>query len=244
MPTRHRPIRSVALALTIVAVIAAAVLVTTLRGEVPPRHHYVAAAENRAAPLRVTVVGDSFAAGVGADAPTGGYAYAAAARGCWTPTLVASSGTGYARVRFPGTVPFTDPTRLAAVAASNPDVVVVQGSGNDVGDDGLRAAATAMYAALAVIVPRARVVVVGPTDAPAARHENIGRIRTILAEVTRSAGVPFVDPAGARWLDWTTDYVADGIHPNAAGHRAMGERLAAEVAALGVPRADGCRAAS
>ncbi|MBY6362883.1 SGNH/GDSL hydrolase family protein [Rhodococcoides corynebacterioides] len=240
MPSRNRPLRSVALALTIVAVIAAAVLVTTLRGEVPPRHPYVAAAADRVAPLRVTVVGDSFAAGVGADDPTDGYAYVAAARGCWRPTLVASSGTGYARVRFPGTVPFTDPTRLAAVAASNPDVVVVQGSGNDVGDDGLRAAATAMYAALAVIVPRARVVVVGPTDAPAAEHENIGRIRGILGEVTRTAGVPFVDPAGARWLDWAGDYVPDGIHPNEQGHRTMGERLQAEIVALGVPRAAGC----
>ncbi len=188
----------------------------------------------------MTFVGDSFAAGVGADSPTEGYAHVAAARGCWSPTVVASSGTGYARVRFPGTVPFVDPTRLAAVAASNPDVVVVQGSGNDVGDEGLRAAATAMYAALAVIVPRARVVVVGPTDAPDAKHENIDRIRGILRDVTRSAGVPFVDPAGARWLDWSTDYVPDGIHPDPDGHRTMGARLQAEIVALGVPRAAGC----
>ena len=240
MPSRIRPPRSVAVALTIVTVILAAVLVTTLRGEVPPHGRYVAAAADRVAPLRVTVVGDSFAAGVGADSPTGGYAHVAAARGCWAPTVVASSGTGYARVRFPGTVPFVDPTRLAAVAASNPDVVVVQGSGNDVGDEGLRAAATAMYAALAAIVPRARVVVVGPTDAPLAKHENIGRIRGILGDVTRAAGVPFVDPAGGRWLDWSTDYVPDGIHPNADGHRTMGERLQAEIVALGIPRAAGC----
>lgn len=178
-------------------------------------------------PLRVSIVGDSFSAGVGARS---GYAPLLAERGCWDLNLVARSGSGYAA----STDPFVSVPRVAAVATSLPDVIIVQGSGNDRGDGRLFAAATGLYLTYRVVAPQARIIVVGPTGAPNAKHGNIDEIRRHLRDAAGVAGVTFLDPKAERWLNPATDYAPDGIHPNDGGHARLADRLFSALSGLGV----------
>lgn len=188
-----------------------------------------------APPLKVSIIGDSFSAGVGASAGAG-YATVLAARGCWDSNLVAESGSGYAA----SPNPFVSLQRVTKAASTLPDVIVIQGSGNDRGDARLFAAATGLYATFRVIAPQARIVVVAPTGAPNAKHDNIDAIRRTLRDAAQLAGVTFLDPRAEGWLNFSTDYAPDGIHPNTRGHARMADRLFDDLVALGIPRVDSC----
>ncbi|OZF03609.1 SGNH/GDSL hydrolase family protein [Rhodococcoides fascians] len=200
------------------AIVVAALLIGNVPAHAQPR------------PLRVAIVGDSFSAGIGASNGYGGYATLLGARGCWELNLVARSGSGYAA----STDPFVSVPRVAAVATSLPDVIIVQGSGNDRGDGRLFAAATGLYLTYRVVAPQARIVVVGPTGAPDAKHGNIDEIRRHLRDAAGVAGVTFLDPKAERWLNPATDYAPDGIHPNNSGHARLADRLFSALSGLGV----------
>lgn len=186
-------------------------------------------------PLRVAIVGDSFAVGVGANSSGDSYANVLAARGCWNLDLVARSGSGYAA----SADPYVSFSRVAAVASAIPDVIIIQGSGNDRGDARLFVAAAGLYATFRVVAPQARIVVVGPTGAPNAKHENIDNIRRTLRDAAGVAGVTFIDPKAEGWLNAATDYAPDGIHPNTRGHARMATRVFDALSAQGIPRS--CR---
>ncbi|WP_245819716.1 SGNH/GDSL hydrolase family protein [Rhodococcoides yunnanense] len=187
------------------------------------------------APLRVSIVGDSFSAGIGAGDSLG-YAPILAARGCWIYNLVAVSGSGYTA----SPDPFVRLPRVTKAASTIPDVIIIQGSGNDRGDSGLFVAATGLYVAFRAIAPQARIVVVGPTGAPNAKHDNINEVRRHLRDAASVAGVTFVDPQAERWLNAAGDYAPDGIHPNTRGHAQMANRLFDDLTRLGIPRIDSC----
>lgn len=187
------------------------------------------------APLRVSIVGDSFSAGVGAGANLG-FAQVLAARGCWVPNLVAVSGSGYAA----SSDPFVSLPRVAKAASTIPDVIIIQGSGNDRGDGRLFAAATGLYLTFRAIAPQARIVVVGPTGAPNAKHDNINGVRRTLRDAAALTGVTFLDPQAEGWLNAATDYAPDGIHPNNRGHARMANRMFDDLSRLGIPRINSC----
>lgn len=187
------------------------------------------------ASLRVSIVGDSFSVGVGAGSDLG-YAQLLAARGCWNSNLVAQSGSGYAA----SANPFVSPSRVAATVSTVPDVIIVQGSGNDRGDGRLFVAAAGLYATFRLLAPQARIVVVGPTGAPNAKHDNINEVRRYLRDAAAVAGVTFVDPQAEGWLDAATDYAPDGIHPNNRGHVRMANRLFDDLSRMGIPRIGSC----
>lgn len=184
--------------------------------------------------LRVSIVGDSFSE---TSAANGGYAHLAGTRGCWNLNLVARAGSGY----LASEDPYVSRSRITAVASSVPDVIVIQGSGNDRADERLFPAAASLYATYRVLAPQARIVVVGPTGAPNAKHANIDGIRRTLRDAATLTGVTFLDPKAEGWLDAGTDYSPDGIHPNTRGHARMATRLFDAMAALGIQRVDSCR---
>jgi lysophospholipase L1-like esterase len=114
--------------------------------------------------------------------------------------------------------------RVDAVTADRPAVVVVQAGIND----RLRPAAEVTSAAIAVLeavkvrAPQARVLVVGPFAPPAARGAALDRTAEAVRAAAGSAGATFVDPRA-----WTFTTLPDQLHPDAAGHRLIGDRLAA-----------------
>ncbi|MBM7805818.1 lysophospholipase L1-like esterase [Geodermatophilus bullaregiensis] len=197
---------------------------TTTAGTTPP----AAPAEE----VRAVFLGDSYTVGVGSDGPT--YAAQVADRLGWTQVEAAQSGTGYVSDGGGGdNAPFGG--RVDDVVAADPDVVVVQGSTNDVGVDpaAVGAAAAALYAELAAAVPDADVVVLGPLAAPVVPRAAVEAVRDALAAAAGQAGVRFVDPIADGWLEPPDGLYADGLHPDEDGYARLADELAEDLRAAG-----------
>lgn len=153
----------------------------------------------------------------------------------WVTVLDAEDGTGYlAGGLAADPAPYLE--RLDDVVAERPDVVLVQGSTNDVGHPvaELRTAADHLYSALAARLPRARVVVLGPVAPPGLDPAGVGAVRDVLMEAAASAGLTFIDPMAEGWLSPADGLFADPIHPNEVGYERMGTELAEALQDLGL----------
>ncbi len=172
-------------------------------------------------PARAVFLGDSYTA---ASDDGGGYVPAAAEGMGWTPVLAGVGSTGYVDPA-PGSGPYA--TRVADVVADEPDVVVVQGSTNDVGHPvaDVRAAARDLYAALGEQVPAAEVIVLGPLDPPGIDRHAVDEIRAVLSEEADAAGLTFIDPVAEDWLGSGDGLYADPVHPNEAGYAEFAAEL-------------------
>jgi acyl-CoA thioesterase-1 len=190
------------------------------------------AAPSSPATVRAVFLGDSCTAGLGSDGR--GYVAATAAQLGWEAVAAGQSGTGYVD---PGTAPgqAVYGERVAAVAAQDPDVVVVQGSTNDAGaGDAVGPAASAVYAELQQLLPEAEIVVLGPLAPPAVEPAQLVAVRNALAAAASQAGLPFIDPITADWLQPVAGlYTSDGLHPNDAGYDRIAAELASELRDLG-----------
>ena len=180
-------------------------------------------------PVEAVFLGDSYTVGTG-DPDASGYVPDVAAAMGWVAIGQGQGGTGYVNPG-PGSGAFAG--RVAAIVAEDPDVVVVQGSTNDVGSPprAVEDAALGLYAALRTGLPRARIVAVGPVAAPVVRAE-VQPIRDAVARAAARSGVDFLDPVASRWLE-SPDWYGDGLHPDDAGYRAFAGDLVAGLRALG-----------
>lgn len=112
----------------------------------------------------------------------------------------------------------------SAVAATTPDLVVVQGGLNDadVTEEEIRRG----FFKLALEAGDERVVVLGPTLAPA-RATSIPRVDQLLADLSRAAGFEYVSTT-----DLDLVYLGDGLHLTRKGHEVLGEAVAARIGEL------------
>lgn len=167
----------------------------------------------------------------------------------WNGVNLGEGGTGYLAegpVEFPDRAPFPD--RVAAIVASDPDVVIVAGGINDqelITDDGtaFRAAVAATLDPLRAGLPNAEIYVVGPFWPNGYPVENITLANQIISEEAAARGLPFIDPVGGQWITGTNDgsepgnrvdYIGpDGTHPTAAGHAWIAQRLIESLTAAG-----------
>jgi hypothetical protein len=159
----------------------------------------------------------------------------------WTVTPAGVAGTGYLADK--GTPNFTSyGERLAAVLATNPDIIVVSGGINDSAgyDHGLVAAeVAALYARLAAATPRA--IVVTPFNSSQVLTGGPSRVAWLGAVVKAQAaiyGLQCVDvqsPGSWVWGDGTvvaplgtgnSDVYVYDTHPTPAGHAYLGTRFA------------------
>jgi lysophospholipase L1-like esterase len=153
---------------------------------------------------------------------------------------VGENGTGYlATGAEPGMTPYAG--RLAAVVAAHPDVVVVQGSTNDVGRPvgEVGRAAADLYAQLAGALPDADIVVLGPVAPPGVDPAGVREVRDELSSAARAADLAFVDPIAGNWLHPVDGLFADPVHPDAAGYRELAADLVAALRDLGFRPATG-----
>ncbi|HEY1134324.1 MAG TPA: SGNH/GDSL hydrolase family protein [Nocardioides sp.] len=201
----------------------------------------VAASEpHHPGPLTVGFLGDSWTCGLGlSDAgtqgdETRGFTAQAADELGWSAVTECVGGTGYTR---PAGATYGD--RLGDLLDAKPDVVVVQGSTNDVPSDpdDLAAAAAAVLNRIAEELPDASRVVVGPAYTPGSSPGRIDLLRDVLADAAADHDEVWLDLVDAQLAD---DHFTDDFHPTDAGHARLGRWLAEELGLLanGGPRAD------
>jgi lysophospholipase L1-like esterase len=191
-------------------------------------------------PPSLLVLGDSYAAGVGADTALTSFAWQLG-RDLGLPTTVDGvGGTGFVNPGpgpGPGQQTYLD--RLEAVPAEDLDVdlVVVEGGFNDRQYPAaeIESAADAFLAELATRAPGATVVVVGAAapvpDDPAAS----AAVNDALSRAARADDVMFLDPTAERWFtdDVVSRYVSDDhVHPTQDGHDYLARRIADAVSPL------------
>ncbi|WP_369140025.1 SGNH/GDSL hydrolase family protein [Modestobacter versicolor] len=188
------------------------------------------AAPSAAAPVAV-FLGDSHTA---ASDDGGGYALRTAAAMGWTPVLEGVGATGYATTNGSGGGTYAE--RLEAVVAAAPDVVVVQGSINDVHSPpaAVRSGADAVYGELARRLPGSDVVVVGPPAAPGVPEAAVLAVRDEVQRAAAAAGVLFLDPVAGGWLAPADGKYADPYHPNDVGYAVFADQLVAALRAAGL----------
>jgi lysophospholipase L1-like esterase len=224
--------RVVAAAAVVLAAAAAVLLSTGTRGGAapsptpPPATHLVAGQ-----PL-VAFLGDSWTVGVGATGRRG-YVVRTAERLGWGYADFGVGGSGYS---VPGPHHSRFAQRIPQLVAMHPDLVVVQGSLNERHSTpaALGAAADSTLARLkAALAPGTPVLVVGASYNPGTADATIDWINREVSSAAAAAGLPFVDPAAAHWLDprdrglWS-----DTIHPDDRGHQLVADALAPLLSAL------------
>jgi uncharacterized protein YciI len=117
--------------------------------------------------------------------------------------IAGQGGTGYGNPGSGPSAPYTDAARLAGVAASGADVCLIWGSVND---DGVGTAsetgakASEVYAALAELSPKMKLVVVGPQMSGASNSTAVLRAEKLAAVKAAAMAAPnvigFIDTIG------------------------------------------------
>lgn len=171
--------------------------------------------------------------------PTGGcndanYAQVLAAKEGWNMTVVAQGGTGY--INGSDTNPSQDfASRLPAVFAANPDLVIVEGSVSDQYYSGaaVEQAAVAVFTSLKTHLPNAKVVVVGPAWAGTAPADVVA-IENAVKDASVGRAALFVDPIAQGWFAgaYTALMSSDHQSPTDQGHARMAAMLEADLAPL------------
>jgi lysophospholipase L1-like esterase len=186
------------------------------------------------APETIAFLGDSYTSGsaMGGNDANGYPSILAAALG-WPWDNDGEGGSGYT---VPGLNHTTFLQRVPRVVRQRPDVVVVWGARNDLGQPlgALRTAVTATLSGLRSGLPHAKIVVIGPASPTATPPPGMTAMRDVERSVAAKVGVPFVDPIAEHWLDNPKLVGGDGVHPNDAGHRHIAAMMLADLRRLRV----------
>ncbi len=181
--------------------------------------------------VRVAFLGDSYTTGWngGGYGRAGWPAIVSRALG-WRPRNLAVAGTGYVN---PGWTGQPIGTRVAAVVAARPRVVVLAAGHNDArfGTKASAAAADAVIDRLRRALPNAYLIVVAPIWANGSPPDGILGLRDRLRRKAASVHALFIDPLRGRWFTGATHrYIGpDGIHPIDAGHRYIARMVLASL---------------
>jgi len=208
---------------------------------------------------RAIFVGDSFTEGGSSGAAMShSYSAVASYLLGWDGWNSGVGGTGYVNNGPAGRVKFQDRIQHD-VLQYQPDVVVIAGGINDEGSpvEQTQAAADLLYSTIRSSLPNTELIVISNFSPVGGVSQIRGQIRDALRETARKYGAPFIDTLGGASYDWNGNQIsppsgswitgsgnvgnpqasgnasvftsADGTHPSPAGHRYLGERVAAEV---------------
>ena len=181
-------------------------------------------------PPVVTFIGDSWTWGAGAT-DRRGYAVLTAETLGWPSHVLGIGGSGHAQG---GADAYAG--RIEAAAATDADVIVVQGSLNERHTpEGMLASAPldTLTRLRAAVDPGTTILVVGASHSPGTPAETIRSINRAIAQAAASVGLEFVDAAAENWTDATDPAAwADPDHPSDLGHRIMADRLDQRLAGL------------
>lgn len=197
--------------------------IPTTSSSTAPTAAPIVATHGRPRPVAL-VLGDSYAAGVGASTPSHGFVSLIGQQLGWDMVVESAPGGGYAKAGTNG----KDLDQLYAAAdvqQLHPDVVIVQSGLNDVSVDDAqtRAAAEALAERLHSDLPATPVVVVGefwpfPQETPSSKARD-ATIGNVWADRTN---VLYLSPLAGGWSDFHT---TDDRHPDDAGHRSIADHI-------------------
>ncbi|MBM7516320.1 SGNH/GDSL hydrolase family protein [Nocardioides nitrophenolicus] len=220
--TRHR------ILLGLLALVLATVASTTLLARAGARPDPCATKRERAeergvlvtgAGARVLVIGDSYSVGAGVR-PDQSWPVRLPGR----VRVDGFSGSGFSVGASPcGDVSYA--TRAARERLAGVDLVVVEGGLNDA-DQPLADLETGYHRLLRALGDHS-VLVVGPPPAPLLPYDAVAAVDARLAELAAARATPYLS-----MLDVELTYQPDRLHPDAAGHRVFGDRVAQRVREL------------
>lgn len=189
------------------------------------------AAPTPPAPVRIVTIGDSIMAGYGLDPADAWPALLATDEGA-TVTNLGCSGAGFVSV---GDCDVSFDGLIDEAVAADPDIVIIQSSDNDDGEDDLLAGATmSTLVALRDALPRARIVGLSTLwNQPWEEPDEIDASTDALEDAVRAVGGTFVD-IGQPLSDDPDLMQFDDEHPTAAGQEALLEAILAALAGEGV----------
>ncbi|SMH36794.1 Lysophospholipase L1 [Rathayibacter oskolensis] len=179
---------------------------------------------------RVTFVGDSIVRGYGLEAEAAWPVLAGDAFG-WTVTNLGCDGGGFVR---PGACGEPIGERGDDIAETEPDVVVVIASSNDLGSpsDDVTAAIPPAITAIREAVPSAQLIALDSVWGPDPRPDDLDAYDAALVEAVTDAGgaaLEYPDPLRTDGL-----LAEDGVHPTEAGQLALAEAFALAVEKAGL----------
>jgi lysophospholipase L1-like esterase len=175
---------------------------------------------------KVAFLGDSFVAGYGG----GGGSYVDQVGSILDATITADGVVGSGLVNYGDGLPYGP--RLAALLYSNPDVLVIQGSVNDLktSSEAVANAATTLVDNAKLHRPKVSIALVGPIYLTSETLPALLEQRDALEAVAADEKITYIDPAG-----WITDATAptligpDHIHPTAAGYSVIATEMAKQL---------------
>lgn len=178
----------------------------------------------------LAVLGASFAAGVGAAGPHGGWPYLLGRAEGWRVVVSADPGAGFVNPGAHHLGPFSHLLGRLDLARLNPSMVIVQGGYNDVGRSpvAVTAQVASLFGSLRREAPHARLGLVsdfsvgaGPTPAAIAMDRTI-----VAAARAADRGILVFDPLAEHWV---FPRIRDGLHPSPAGHAWIAARIAQDL---------------
>jgi len=177
--------------------------------------------------VQIVFLGDDYTAAVGA--PGHGFTGAVANQLGAHKLTVASPGAGYAK---PGTDHHAYLDLEQQVVADHPDVVVVSGGRNDIGDDPatLRDDAKQLFARLHHDLPDATLVAVAPWWGDSAHPADLKPVDDAVRTGVQAAGGTYLDLADP--LAGHPSWMATDADPNARGYQAIATSLVAALQPL------------
>lgn len=179
----------------------------------------------------LAVLGDSFSPAEGQPLADYNWASIVAKKQRWELLPFGRGGTGYTN---PGQADEGDDvfsTRVPAIIAANPAVVIVQGSTNDGDYSRTREAASSVFQDLKAGLPDARIVAVGPLATATLEERVVTPARDAVRDAAAEHGITFIDPLEQGWLGRDPSLFVDGVHPTGDGQRLIAEAFLAALPA-------------
>ena len=169
-------------------------------------------------------LGDSYASGTGASRPSKRWVDLVSLDKGWVEKNLSQDRASYSTDSGPGSTSYR--ARMAAVAATGAQIVVVSGGRNDVNVDPaqLRADARATFVGIHAALPKARIFVVSPTWGNDPAPQGLTNVISIVMAEAMRAGVTYLDIGEPMFGD-SSMMAVDGWHPNDAGHAAIAKAV-------------------
>jgi acyl-CoA thioesterase-1 len=190
----------------------------------------VAAPAERAKP-QVVAIGDSIAFGKGVRPDQAWPALVAAQHG-WTLTDLAVSGSGFVK---PGWNGDTYRQQVDTALGLHPDYILIAATRNDRTEDPALVASSAdeLLGELRDTFPRARIIGITTVWGADAPPPTVAAVNAIVEKAVTGVDGTFLD-IGYPLAAHPELVQTDGIHPNAAGERAVAKAIEDRLAPLGV----------
>jgi acyl-CoA thioesterase-1 len=185
-----------------------------------------AAPTARTAPLTAVAIGDSIMDGHGLSEAQSWPSLLAASQG-WDLTDLASDGTGYKAV---GVENDTFQAQADKAVALDPDIVIVAGSSNDLGQDtaAVQQAEAKVVQTISTKLPTARIVAVNTFWGDTAPPAQLADFDAVIEQAVTGSSGTYLD-VGQPLAGRADLMQSDDVHPTAAGQQllasSIGDRL-------------------